>query len=66
VGFVNDDGIPTSWKALDLAEDKWELLQGSDDNPCLLTFQGFSKLLLVTVDLHDHASRVLELIDRVL
>lgn len=50
----------------DLVEHKGELLQGRDDDPGLLAGQRVGELLGALVDLHDHATGMLKLVDRVL
>ena len=64
--LVDDDRVVASRNVADLADHKWELLQGGDDDPRLLARQRLCELGGVLVDLHDHAAGVLELVDGVL
>ena len=66
VGLVDDDGVVAGRQSPDLVQDERELLQGSDDDPRLLTRQRLGQLPGVLVNLHNQAAGVLELVDGVL
>ena len=66
MGLINNHSVVAGRNIPDLVDDKRELLQGGDDDPCLLPRESLGQLARVLIDLYDNSARMLELIDRVL